>query len=117
MNSSLVDDASIDLHSFEEVEDIISKRTFKRILHLDAIYQMTSMYKRERQIRQSIEDMIDKILHERAKNFGGKGGDGITDDSNSHIFLDQLLHLTKDGKPLTPLEIRQNVIAIIFAVR
>lgn len=113
MNSTLTNDAAIDLHSFEEVEDIISQRTFKRFLHLDAIYQFTSLYKREREIRASIEDMIDQILEERRL----KGvGDQMTEDSNSNIFLDQLLHLTKDGKPLTQIEIRQNIIAIIFAV-
>lgn len=113
LNSSLTNDAAIDLHSFEEVEDIISQRTFKRFLHIDAIYQLTGLYKREREIRAAIEDMIDQILEERRR----KGvGDRLTDDSNSHIFLDQLLHLTKDGKALTPTEIRQNVIAIIFAV-
>lgn len=78
---------------------------------------MTSLYKREREIRASIENMIDKILEERWSKGGGVEKGSVTDDSNSHIFLDQLLHLTKGGQPLTPMEIRQNVIAIIFAVR
>lgn len=109
-------DTNIDLHQFEEIEDIISQRTFKRLLHMNAIYQLTGLYKRETQIRAAIEDMIDQIMEKRAKQVGSNGLKVGTDNSNSHIFLDQLLHLTKDGKPLSPVEIRQNIIAIIFAV-
>lgn len=118
LDSNLKDD-SIDLHSFEEIEDIISERTFRRHLHLNIVYQQTKLYQREREIRGLIEKMIDSILVE--KSFPSSTTEikkdlHMTEQSNSHIFIDQLLHLTQDGRPLTPLEIRQNVIAIIFAV-
>lgn len=115
LDSTLADDY-IDLHSFEEIEDIISQRTFKRILHVDFIYKRTNLYKREKEIRASIEALIDKILDDKCRKNAQKDEHELTDQSNSHIFIDQLMHLTQDGRNLSPLEIRQNVIAIIFAV-
>lgn len=115
LDSTLADDY-IDLHSFEEIEDIISQRTFKNILHLDFIYKRTNLYKREKEIRASIEALIDKILDDKSRKNAQKDEHELTDQSNSHIFIDQLMHLTQDGRNLSPLEIRQNVIAIIFAV-
>ncbi|XP_063701761.1 probable cytochrome P450 313a1 [Culicoides brevitarsis] len=112
LNSTLTDDY-IDLHSFEEVEDIIGQRTMASHLHADFIYKRTKMYKREREIRASIEAMIDRILEDKYLKM--KDEEYLTEQSNSHIFIDQLMHLTQDGRELTPLEIRQNIIAIIFA--
>uniref|UniRef100_A0A336LEQ7 CSON007994 protein n=1 Tax=Culicoides sonorensis TaxID=179676 RepID=A0A336LEQ7_CULSO len=114
LNSTLADDY-IDLHSFEEVEDIIGQRTMKSHLHLDLIYKQTNMFKREREIRASIEAMIDKILEEKSRKMSKSKMEDLQEQSNSHIFIDQLMHLNQDGRPLTPLEIRQNIIAIIFA--
>lgn len=84
-------------------------------LHLDLIYKRTKMYKREREIRASIEAMIDKILEDKYRKMAESGNEYLNEQSNSHIFIDQLMHLTQDGRQLTPLEIRQNIIAIIFA--
>lgn len=100
-------------------------RTFKRHLHLDFIYARTKLYQRERQIVGTIEAMIDRILAEKATTATHtsdampeiKKEFQLNEQSNSHIFIDQLMHLTQDGRYLTPLEIRQNIIAIIFAVR
>lgn len=114
LNSTLAD-KYIDLHMFEEVEDIISERTFKVLLHLDCIYKRTLLYKREREIRASIENMIDKILEQKYEKMTMASEEDRMEQSNSHIFIDQLMHLTQDGRELTLEEIRQNLIAIIFA--
>lgn len=102
---------------------ITTKRVFSPILNVDFFYQFSSLAKLEQKSLKILHDFTDKVITERRNELIHKPNK--TDDSmdtnefgikRKKAFLDILLESTVDGKPLSDLDIREEVDTFMFEV-
>uniref|UniRef100_A0A336MNT5 CSON003582 protein n=1 Tax=Culicoides sonorensis TaxID=179676 RepID=A0A336MNT5_CULSO len=91
-------------HELEEIEDIICQRIINPLLHLNVIYKMTSLYKRERQIRHAIYEALQQFITKRRIEILSNA-----DLLTSKNILDRLITMKVNGKALDDMQITENL--------
>lgn len=102
---------------------VLHLRMFDFILREDLLFKFSPLSWKQNKTINILHDFTDKVIRERREEVLKNNLPvlQVTDDNdvglkNRHAFLDILLQATIDGKPLTNLEIREEVDTFMFEV-
>lgn len=101
------------------INHAIHLRAFGFFLRQDFIFRFTNLYKQQTSALKILHGFTDKIIQERRqKLITQKTDTNMSDESvrDKGTFLDILLRGTIDGKPLSNLDIREEVDTFMFEV-
>lgn len=99
---------------------VIHLRMFGVLHRVDFIFQFTNLFKQQTSALKVLHGFTDKVIKERRhkllteKNHGNEKSDEGSQEKKN--FLDILLQSTIDGKPLSNLDIREEVDTFMFEV-
>lgn len=106
------------IHLSYSISEIFASRNFNVFKRSDFIYQFTAQSRREKETLKILHDFTDNVIKTRRRELNNestktsKGSTNDDDDIGSKrklALLDILLQSTIDGKPLTDLDIREEV--------
>lgn len=103
---------------------VIHLRMFDFLLREDFIFKFSKLARKQNKALKILHSFTDKVIMDRRnellKNNTNMPTDQVVDDigcKNKYAFLDILLKSTINGKPLTNLEIREEVDTFMFEVK
>lgn len=106
------------IHLSYSISEIFANRNFNVFKRSDFIYQFTAQSRKEKKTLKILHDFTDNVIKTRRRELNNestktvKGSTNDDDDIGSKrklALLDILLQSTIDGKPLTDLDIREEV--------
>lgn len=91
------------------------------MLRYDFLFQFTPTYQKQKKLLKILHGFTDKVIIERRKKLmESKPEELVIDDEfmpkKKMALLDVLLHSTIDGKPLSNMDIREEVDTFMFEV-
>lgn len=108
----------------KELAHIMHVRMFDVPMRYDFLFNMSSNYTKQTKALKIVHDFTDSVIVQRReeliKRQGKEETKTVEDDvgiRKKMAFLDVLLQATVDGKPLTNIDIREEVDTFMFEVR
>lgn len=105
------------------ISHIIHLRMFSIVLREDFLFRFSSLYNEQTSALKTLHDFTDKVINERRNTILTKDTNESNDSVDESIgmkrkmaFLDILLQSTVNGKPLSNLDIREEVDTFMFEV-
>lgn len=98
--------------SFFRILKVLNLRVFSFFHRVDLFFQFTRSYKEQTNALKILHGFTDKVISERRKKLLKDKANRNNNDDNSktkNTLLDILLQSTINGKPLTDLDIREEV--------
>lgn len=87
-------------------------------LRQDLIFRFTNLYKQQTSALKILHSFTDNVIKERREKLVAQKNEFIDEETATNkTFLDILLQGTIDGKPLSNLDIREEVDTFMFEVR
>lgn len=101
---------------------ILSSRFFDAFKRSNFLFQFTEMARRQKIVMKILHDFTDKVIVERRQELENKAREGTKDEADEDevgvkrklALLDVLLQSTIDGKPLSNMDIREEVDTFMF---
>lgn len=101
---------------------ILSSRFFDAFKRSNFLFQFTEMARRQKIVLKILHDFTDKVIVERRQELENKAKEGAkTEEDEDDVgvkrklaLLDVLLQSTIDGKPLSNMDIREEVDTFMF---
>lgn len=100
---------------------VVNARVFDVMAQIDLFFRFSKYYKMEKDALKILHGFTDKVIQERHAELVKKQSSSKNDNDDIGIkkktaFLDMLLQATTDGRPLTDIEIRDEVDTFMFEV-
>lgn len=111
------------MNTIFRISDIIHKRSFDFLLRFDSLFYFTPTSLRQKKLLTVLHNFTDKVIVDRREKLL-KSQESVIETSTEDdvgvkkkmALLDVLLQSTIEGKPLTNLEIREEVDTFMFEV-
>ncbi|GJQ65926.1 hypothetical protein Trydic_g2707 [Trypoxylus dichotomus] len=101
-----------DIHKATE---IVVRRLFSVLQRFPLTYKLTRDYKTDQEVHKRSREMPQKIIDERRRMKSSSGANGTSSDDKIVSLLDILLEAEIDGRPLTDVEIMDEIQTFLFA--
>ncbi|XP_062554234.1 cytochrome P450 4d1-like isoform X2 [Armigeres subalbatus] len=109
------------VQAVKEITQIIHIRTYDVLARYDFLFNLSSYKKQQDKTLKILHGYTDSVIRSRRLELTSANGKTASVDGNSELgirrkiaFLDMLLQATVDGRPLTDLEIREEVDTFMF---
>ncbi len=103
---------------FSRINHIIHFRTTGSLIRSDFFFQFTTLCKQQTNALKILHGFTDSVIQERRKKLVNQRNESSDDTTpvDTNTFLDILLQGRIDGKPLSNLDIREEVDTFMFEV-
>ncbi|XP_055640260.1 cytochrome P450 4c21-like [Toxorhynchites rutilus septentrionalis] len=100
--------------NFELIQNCVGMRLLRPELFLEPVYRLCSNYDKEKKSRAICTAFVDKLIQERCKKLSDNNNDS-EENIQSHIFMDNLLHLQLNGQNLSDRDISDHLHTLMIA--
>ncbi|XP_049530224.1 cytochrome P450 4d1-like [Anopheles darlingi] len=103
----------------KEITNLIQLRFYDFLIRYNFFFRLSSNSRKQKKVLETLHNYTDSVIRDRRKQLAITGGSDEPNDYDLGIkrkmaFLDMLLQSTVDGRPLTDLEIREEVDTFMF---
>lgn len=105
---------SLNLIKSFSIGDIVAKRFFNIFLQNEWIFKLTPLYRKQRKYLKILHDFTDKVIVTRRDELLNNLCNVEASQHSRFAFLDILLQSSVNGKPLTNMDIREEVDTFLF---
>ncbi|XP_050086156.1 cytochrome P450 4d10-like [Anopheles aquasalis] len=106
----------------KEISNLIQLRFYDFLIRYNFFFRLSSNSRKQKKVLKILHNYTDSVISDRRKQLANASNTGGSEKPNDHdlgikrkmAFLDMLLQSTVDGRPLTDLEIREEVDTFMF---
>lgn len=101
----------------DRITSIITKRHFILPLRSNFIFRLSGLHAKQKELLKILHGFTDSVIVARREELTNKLNNGKAEEDKKEKFnlIDILLQSTIDGKPLTNMDIREEVDTFMFA--
>uniref|UniRef100_A0A182SPD1 Uncharacterized protein n=1 Tax=Anopheles maculatus TaxID=74869 RepID=A0A182SPD1_9DIPT len=105
----------------KEITNLIQLRFYDFLIRYDIFFRLSANCRKQRKVLKVLHNYTDSVIKGRRQQLEANASNGTEETSDQDLgikkrmaFLDMLLQSTVDGRPLTDLEIREEVDTFMF---